>query len=427
VTNPPARLLETMNAELTRTRGLVENLMTLARADGRGASGGRSEVDLDDLVDHEVRRLHLTSDRAVAVEMEPVRVRVDAQQVAQPLRNVVDDAEHHARSTVRLVRWRTDEEAVLWVDLACAAGWAGRRASAERGGAVDSPWAWLDDRPLPDRGGLVATDAVSTNMRAWDGRVPEHLTAYRARALADDPTAIGVQVEADLLAPHLPGGTVAGLDVVHLQCHIGTDTISLARRGARVVGTDLSRAAIDAARELAARAGATGASFVQCSNEEAPEVLGRQFDVVLTSVGVLAWLGDLRSWARAVARLLRPGGVFLVYDGHPMMSALQHDREDGSLVLKEPYFSTAEPARFEDGLSYASGAAQEHRVTYQWQHDLAEIVTAVLSADLHIEALGEHRSMPWSALPGMVATEHGFELPPGSAECPLMFSLVARR
>lgn len=273
----------------------------------------------------------------------------------------------------------------------------------------------------------MATDAVSTNMRAWDERVPDHLIAYQAEAFAADPTAVGVQVEAALLAPHLPGGTVAGLDVVHLQCHIGTDTISLARRGARVIGTDLSGAAVDAARALAARAGVSGVSFVQCTNEDAPDVLGRQFDVVLTSVGVLAWLGNLSTWARAVARLLRPGGVFLVYDGHPMMSALQYERQDGLLVLGEPYFAAREPQRFDDGVSYASGTRQENTATYQWSHDLGEILTAVLSAGLRIEAFGEHRSMPWRALPGLVPTEHGFELPPGAPECPLMFSLVARR
>lgn len=273
----------------------------------------------------------------------------------------------------------------------------------------------------------MTTDAVSTNMRAWDERVPDHLLAYQAQAFADDPTAVGVQTETDLLAPHLPGGTVAGLDVVHLQCHIGTDTISLARRGARVVGTDLSAAAVDAARALAARAGASGVSFVQCTNEDAPEVLGRQFDVVFTSVGVLAWLGDLGTWAHAVTRLLRPGGVFLVYDGHPMMSALQYDRQDGLLALGEPYFATGAPHRVDDGVSYASDTPVENSTTYQWPHDLGEILTAVLSAGLRIEAFGEHRSMPWRALPGMVRTEHGFELPPGSAECPLMFSLVARK
>lgn len=110
------RLLGTMNSELTRMRGLVENLMTLARADAQGLNTGQDEVDLDDLVDHEARRLRATSNRTVQVAIEPVRVWADAQQVAQPLRNLVDNAERHARTTVRLSLRRSGGDAIIWVD-----------------------------------------------------------------------------------------------------------------------------------------------------------------------------------------------------------------------------------------------------------------------------------------------------------------------
>ncbi|WP_380176398.1 class I SAM-dependent methyltransferase [Kineococcus sp. DHX-1] len=270
-------------------------------------------------------------------------------------------------------------------------------------------------------------DRIATNMRNWDERVADHVVAYDAEAFADDPHAVGVGVEAEVLRPHLPGGSLDGLDVVHLQCHIGTDTISLARRGARVVGTDLSGEAVTTARRLAARAGLPDVSFVQTTNEDAPDALGREFDVVLTSVGVLTWLADLRPWAQAVARLLRPGGVFLVHDAHPTMSALQHDRDDDLLVLGEPYFSDGGPRRFDDGTTYASGTRMQNAVTYQWTHDLGEVVGAVLQAGLRIVAFQEHRSIPWKALPSLVPGDRGWELPEGSAECPLMFSLVARR
>lgn len=110
------RLLNTMNSELTRMRGLVENLMTLARADARELTAGQGEVDLDDLVDHEARRLRVTSDRTIQVVIEPVRVWADAQQVAQPLRNLIDNAERHSRTTVRLSLRSSDGDAVIWVD-----------------------------------------------------------------------------------------------------------------------------------------------------------------------------------------------------------------------------------------------------------------------------------------------------------------------
>lgn len=257
--------------------------------------------------------------------------------------------------------------------------------------------------------------------------VPDHLIAYGAEAFADDPTAIWASTEAELLAPFVPGGSFAGVQMVHLQCHIGPDTISFARRGAQIVGTDLSGEAIAAATALAERAGTPNASFVQCANKDAPEVLGRRFDAGFTSVGVLAWLGDLDAWAATIHRLLRPGGIFLIYDGHPMMSAMQYEREDDLLVAGEPYFATGEPVRFDDGVTYASSTPMENNVTYQWPHDLAEILTALLDAGLRIEAFGEHRTIPWQALPSLVPTEQGWVLPEGSPSIPLMFSVVVRR
>jgi hypothetical protein len=51
-------------------------------------------------------------------------------------------------------------------------------------------------------------------------------------------------------------GDISGLRGVHLQCHIGTDTISLARLGATMTGLDFSPAALAEARTLAGRTGA---------------------------------------------------------------------------------------------------------------------------------------------------------------------------
>jgi len=110
-----------------------------------------------------------------------------------------------------------------------------------------------------------------------------------------------------------------------------------------------------------------------------------------------------------------------------MMSAMQCERDDDLLVVGEPYFATGPPTRFDDGVTYASSTRMNNNVTYQWPHDLAEILTAILTAGLRIEAFGEHRFMPWKALPSLVRTDRGWALPEGSPEIPLMFSVVARR
>src|SRR4051794_91701 len=50
-------------------------------------------------------------------------------------------------------------------------------------------------------------------------------------------------------------GAVDGRDLLHLQCHLGTDTLSWARHGARVAGLDFSERSLVVARELAAALG----------------------------------------------------------------------------------------------------------------------------------------------------------------------------
>ena len=267
---------------------------------------------------------------------------------------------------------------------------------------------------------------IDVNRANWDERVADHLVAYKANEFADDPTAVRVEFEAGLMAPHLPDGSLEGLDLVHLQCHIGVDTISLARLGAHVVGVDFSGEAIAAASMLADRAG-VDASFVQTSNEAAPDMLNRQFDVVYTSVGVLAWLPDLGSWARAIERLLKPGGLFFLYEGHPMVMTLQYDRTDDALVVTEPYFGSDEPQRSENGISYASEKPLANRTTYEWPHSLDEILSSILDAGLTIESFHEHSAMPWKPIPGLVSTELGFALPTGRERVPMMFSLAARK
>jgi signal transduction histidine kinase len=110
------RLLDTMNAELVRMRGLVGNLMILARADAHDVSTTPTDVDLDDLVDHEAQRLRITSRLHVVTHVDPVRVRADPALLAQPLRNLVDNAERHAAERVALTLTTQGDEAVIWVD-----------------------------------------------------------------------------------------------------------------------------------------------------------------------------------------------------------------------------------------------------------------------------------------------------------------------
>src|SRR3954469_11472224 len=110
-------------------------------------------------------------------------------------------------------------------------------------------------------------------------------------------------------------GAVAGLDVVHVQCHIGHDTISLARRGARVTGVDFSPASLARARELARRAGVP-VDFVEADSTALPVELHNRFDLAYATIGVVCWIGDIEAWMRSVAAVLRPSGRLLLVDLH---------------------------------------------------------------------------------------------------------------
>jgi SAM-dependent methyltransferase len=190
---------------------------------------------------------------------------------------------------------------------------------------------------------------------------------------------------------------------VHLQCHIGTDTLSLHRLGGRVTGLDFSSASIREARTLAEAAGAP-IDYVESDVYAAAEALsGRQFDVVYTGVGALCWLPDIRRWAQVVAGLLRPGGRLHLREGHPMLWALDVPDETHTVRVSFPYFERAEPLVWDEDATYVE---TEHRfantVTHEWNHGLGEIVTALMDEGLELTLLLEHDTVPWDALPGMM-------------------------
>jgi SAM-dependent methyltransferase len=242
-------------------------------------------------------------------------------------------------------------------------------------------------------------DYREVNRANWDDRVAAHVASpdYAVRRFVSDPAFISEVVRFDL--PRL--GDIAGLRGVHLQCHIGTDTVSLARLGATMTGLDFSAPAVAAATKLASETG-VNATFVQGDLYAAPEVLGRGgFDLVYTGVGALCWLPDVRRWGDVVGALLRPGGRLFIRDGHPMLWSLDDERDDDLLVVRYPYFEQAEPLVSDWGGTYVETAAVfEHNITHEWNHGLGEIITALLDAGLVITGFTEHDSVPYDGLPG---------------------------
>jgi len=244
-------------------------------------------------------------------------------------------------------------------------------------------------------------DFRRANRSYWDERAPAHAvsTGYGLDRFAQDPGHISAVVRFD--QPRL--GDVRGLRGVHLQCHIGTDTVSLARLGARMTGLDFSEPALTEARRLAVVAGAD-VDFVQSDLYGALDVLEPgAFDLVFTGIGALCWLPDIRGWARIVAGLLRVGGRLFIREGHPMLWSLADARTDGLVVVDYPYFERPVPDRFEESGTYADpDMTFANTTSYSWNHGLGEVVTALLDSGMQLTMMEEHDSVPWDALPGLM-------------------------
>lgn len=251
-------------------------------------------------------------------------------------------------------------------------------------------------------------DSRAVNRANWDERAPAHAASpgYAVDRFAADPDFLSDVVRFDRALL----GDVAGLRGVHLQCHIGTDTVSLARLGATMTGLDFSPAAVAEARRVAALAGAP-VDFVEAEVDDAVEVLGAEsFDLVYTGVGALCWLPSVRRWAATVAGLLRPGGRLFVREGHPMLWALADARPDGLLVVDFPYFERPEPIVWDEPGTYVETDVEfATTVTHSWNHGLGEIVGALLENGMQLTGLVEHDSVPWEALPGQMEQVGGGE------------------
>jgi len=264
-----------------------------------------------------------------------------------------------------------------------------------------------------------------TNRANWDSRVDSHYGSdgYGAARFIADPTHLSGVVGFD--REKVPD--VSGKRIVHLQCHIGTDTISWARLGANVTGVDFSEKSIEAARRLSTESG-TRARFVLSELYDSPEVIGETFDIVYTGVGAICWLPDIKGWAKVVSSFLEPGGRFYMREGHPIMWALDYERDGDELVIKYPYFEQSEPLSFSEETTYAGDGVLSNPMIYVWNHGLAEVLQALIDAGLRIDQVEEYDALEWEAGPVNQLGDDGmFRLAEGRERLPVMWSVLATK
>ena len=271
------------------------------------------------------------------------------------------------------------------------------------------------------------TEHQRANQAYWNDLVDIHMAqntggrGYRVREFFDGDCILDPLVRGEI-------GDIEGMSLLHLQCHFGLDTLSLARLGASVTGVDFSPNGVATARKLSEQSGVPG-RFIEGRIEDVPSLIDEQFDMVFTSWGAINWLGDLGVWAAAIDHALKPGGVFYIADAHPLVMAFDDEAEPGDQPppIIYGYFPSAEPTGFETTSDYADeDVVLKTTRTFEWFHSLGEIVTRLCEVGLRIEFLHEHNVLAWRGVKGLVRQDEYFHrLPDGWPNIPLSFSIRA--
>jgi SAM-dependent methyltransferase len=222
-------------------------------------------------------------------------------------------------------------------------------------------------------------------------------------------------------------GDIRGKTLLHLQCHFGLDTLSLARQGAIVTGVDFSEKAVEQARRLSDETGIP-ARFIQSNVYGLENILDEKFEIVYTTQGVLCWLKDLKEWARIIAHFLKPGGMVYLMETHPIL-IIFNDTKKGSLEIIHNYFHNDEPTVWDDNApDYSDPAYNWPSASYEWRWTISDIINSLISTGLIIEFLNEYDKTFYKALPDMIRDSDGYwVLPDYKGKLPLMFTLRARK
>ena len=208
---------------------------------------------------------------------------------------------------------------------------------------------------------------------------------------------------------------------IHLQCAGGRDTLSLWNQGAdEVIGVDFSPRMLTLARRLSEATGAP-ARWIEADVLATPHELDGTADLVYTGRGSIIWLHDLDAWAAVIARREQPGGRFVLFEGHPVEWLFDADADGRWIATDYDYFGGAEASKgwapeYIDRLSIAE-PEQSWKFARAWT--LGEVVTALLRADLRLDAVAEHPVDWWGGHDDVRAEDRG--------RVPLSFSVVGRR
>jgi 2-polyprenyl-3-methyl-5-hydroxy-6-metoxy-1,4-benzoquinol methylase len=235
----------------------------------------------------------------------------------------------------------------------------------------------------------MSENYIDINRKAWDQRTSVHLSSefYNNADFIKTKQSLN-QIELDII------GDLVGKKVLHLQCHFGQDSISLAQLGAEVTAVDLSPKAIEAAKQLAAETD-TAVDFICADIYDLPNHLQDEFDLVFSSYGTIGWMPDIDKWASIVSHFLNPNGQLLLVEFHPAVWMYDNDFKG----IEYGYFNTKPIVEVEQG-TYTDSEAPIETTMVTWNHPLSDVLNAAIKNGLSVNLLNEYNYSPYACFSG---------------------------
>lgn len=260
-------------------------------------------------------------------------------------------------------------------------------------------------------------DYFNANKDNWNKRVSIHTgsTFYDIEGFKKTQDSLN-EIEVSELTE------VSGKSLLHLQCHFGMDSLSWAKRGARVTGMDFSEEAIDTATKLNKELG-LDARFVCSSVYDLAQNLDDKFDIIFTSYGVVGWLPDLNRWAEVIDHFLKPGGTFYMAEFHPVIWMF----DDNFKFFEYSYFNDG-VIEIDQESTYTDGEEALNMKEYSWNHGISEVINALTKRGLVIEFFNEHDYSPYNCFNQTVEVEKGkFMIKNLEKIIPMVYSIKASK
>lgn len=260
-------------------------------------------------------------------------------------------------------------------------------------------------------------DYFNINKQSWNKKVDIHLESdfYNQAAFLKGKNSIP-EIDLQLF------GDVKGKSILHLQCHFGQDSLSLARMGAKVTGVDISDKAIETAQKINNQLN-LDAQFICCNVYDTLEYVNEKFDIVYTSYGTIGWLPDLDKWAKIISKCLKPNGKFIFVEFHPVVWMFDDDFKE----IKYHYHNEKTIIDNNTG-TYANKEANIQTDYVGWNHSLAEVFSSLLNNGLQIEHFNEYDFSPYNCFNETIEFEKGkFRIKHLENKIPMVYSLIAKK